>query len=99
MNCLAENIPFSKLNNNEFYVSVKKGVINSNKKNVEFSPSEYQQKIFDKLNSAINNNAFGLDIDEDDDCEAINCKFYNIDDFSSENFHPTKTFYLTLEHQ
>ena len=95
VNCLAENIPFSKLNNNEFDVSVKKGVLNSSEKVVDFVPSDYQQKIFDKLNSAINNNAFDLDTEEDDDgmaIPAINCKFFNVDDFSSENFHPTKTF-------
>ena len=28
VNCVAENIPFSKLNNNQFVISVKKGVSN-----------------------------------------------------------------------
>ena len=52
--------------------------------------------MFDKLNSAINNNAFDLDTEiEEEDGEiipTIDCKYYNVDDFSSSNFSPTKTF-------
>ena len=70
VNCVAENIPFSKLNNNEFIISVKKGVINSCEKDIDFVPSDFQQKIFDKRNSAINNNAFDL-ITENEDDEVI----------------------------
>ena len=82
---MAENIPFSKLNNNQFVISVKKGVQNSSDKDVNFIPSDFQQKIFDKLNSAINNNGFDLDTkieDEDDEViPTIDCKYYNVDDF------------------
>ena len=96
VNCIAENIPFSKLNNNEFTISVKKGVINSSEKEINFVPSNFQQKVFDKLNSAINNNAFDLDTEiEDDDDEVIptiDCQYYNVDDFSSAKFNLTKTF-------
>ena len=96
VNCIAENIPFSKLNNNEFTISVKKGVINSSEKEINFVPSDFQQKVFDKLNSAINNNAFDLDTEiEDDDDEVIptiDCQYHNVDDFSSAKFNPTKTF-------
>ena len=53
---------------------------------------------FDKLNSAINNNAFDLDTEiEDDDDEVIptiDCQYYNVDDFSSAKFNPTKTFFI-----
>ena len=96
VNCVAENIPFSKLNNNQFVISVKKGVSNCSEKDVNFVPSDFQQKIFDKLNSAINNNAFDLDTEiEDEDDEvipSIDCKYYNVDDFASAKFSPTKSF-------
>ena len=94
--CMSNNIPFSKLNNNEFHVSVKKGIINSNDCRVDFTPSNFQQKCFDKLNSAINNNAFDLDTDlEGDDGDiipTIDCRYYNLDEFTSSNFDPSKNF-------
>ena len=96
INCMSDNIPFSKLNNNEFSVLVKKGIITCNDCRVDFAPSNFQQKIFDKLNSAINNNAFDLDTElEDDDGDmipTINCRYYNVDDFTSSNFSQTRNF-------
>ena len=97
IDCMAQNVPFSKLNNNEFSVLVKKGVINANDCRIDFTPSDFQQKIFDKLNSAINNNAFDLDteLDSDDEGEVIptiDCRYYNIDEFTSSNFSPSKNF-------
>ena len=80
INCLADNVPFSKLNYNEFVTSVKKGVINSCDKVIDFVPSNFQQKIFDNLNAAINNNTFDLDND-DEVMPTIDCKYYSIDDF------------------
>ena len=95
INCIADNVAFSRLNSNEFITSVKKGVINSNEKSLDFIPSDFQQNIFDKLNSAINNNAFDLDTDESEDDEVmptIDCQYYSIDEFSSANFSPTRSF-------
>ena len=95
INCIADNVAFSRLNSNEFITSVKKGVINSNENTIDFVPSDFQKNIFDKLNSAINNNAFDLDTDEGEDGEimpTIDCKYYSIDDFSSANFSPTRSF-------
>lgn len=96
INCVSENLPFSKLNNNEFSISVKKGVINSDDKHVDFVPSDFQQKIFDKLNAAINNNAFDLDTENESDggdvIPTIDCQYYSVEDFSSSNFSPRKTF-------
>ena len=95
VNCIAENIAFSTLNSNEFITSVQKGVINSNENTSDFIPSDFQQNIFDKLNSAINNNAFDLDTDEGEDGEVmptIDCKYYSIHDFSSANFSPNRSF-------
>ena len=74
---------------------MKKGIINSGDHSVDFIPSASQQKMFDQLNNAINNNAFDLDTDEGEDDEiipTINCKYYNVDDFCSSNFNPSKTF-------
>ena len=96
INCISDNIPFSVLNNTEFNISVKKGVINSEEKHVDFVPSAFQQNMFDQLNAAINNNAFDLDTDSDNAegevIPSIDCQYYSVDDFSAANFSPTKHF-------
>ena len=96
INCTSRNIPFSNLNNNEFFISVQRGVINSNDSRVEFTPTDFQQKCFDELNLAINNNAFDLDTDTDGDNDnnitSIDCRYYSLDEFSSTKFNPSKNF-------
>ena len=92
---MVDNVPFSKLNYNEFSVSVKNGILNPNDCHVDFVPSEYQQNVFGTLNSAISNNAFDLDNDDESDGDpipTIDCKHYSIDDFVSSNFSPSKNF-------
>ena len=77
INCISENIPFSKLNNNEFTVFIRKGIDNPSDCSIEFSPSDYEKNIFNKLNSAISNNAFDLDNEDNDEdgdvIPTINC--------------------------
>ena len=95
INCMSENVPFSNLNNNEFFVTVKKGVINPNDIHLDFTPSDFQQNVFDQLNTAINNNAFDLDTDEGDNGDSIptiDCKYYSVEEFASSNFNPGKNF-------
>ena len=93
INCIAQNVAFSKLNNNEFYISVKKGVLHHDNNNINFAPTDFQQQIMDKLNYEINNNAFDLDTEAEDEISpTIACKYYNIDDFSAAQFNPTRTF-------
>ena len=96
INCIAKNIPFSKLNNKEFSSLLIKGVSSSNDENVNFVPSTYQQEIFDRLNTAINNNAFDIDTGDSEESDevfpTINCTYYSIDDFTSANFNSSRTF-------
>ena len=98
INCVSDNIPFSTLNNTEFSVSVKKGVLNSAEKVLDFVPTTFQKNMFDQLNTAINNNAYDLDTDDSshsDDREilpTIDCQYYSVDDFSSAKFSPNKNF-------
>ena len=94
--CIANNVPFSKLNNNEFSLLVNKGILRTMEKDIDFDPSSYQQAVFDRLNSEINNNAFDLDADvnegNNDVYPTIDCKYYSIDQFISEKLHPSRTF-------
>ena len=103
INCISDNIPYSVLNNTEFSISVKKGVINSEEKHVDFVPSAFQQNMFDQLNAAINNNAFDLDADSDNAegevITTIDCQYYSVDDFPAANFNPSKKFlYFALQY-
>jgi len=96
-NCISDNVAFSNLNNNEFSISVKKGIINSNDTSLDFNISNYQQQLIDRLNTAINNNAFDLDSGDEDEehndlFSAIDCKFYSIDEFTAVGFNTSKTF-------
>lgn len=94
--CTAENVPFSCLNDNQFKIVVEKGVNFTGEVNVQFVPNSTEQHFFKKINNAINRLSFELNNDDeegdDDDDTTINCKYYNIDEFDSEKFHPDKTF-------
>ena len=99
INCIAENIPFSKLNDNEFTVLVKMGILNANEVNTDFTPSAYQKELFDRLKTAVNNNEFDLNAENNEDNEdndnvipSINCNYYSIEDFISAKFNPSRTF-------
>ena len=97
INCIADNTPFSNLNNNEFSVLVKNGIIDSNNCRVNFTPTDFHKTIIDKLNYAINNNAFDLDTDDKEENEGapiptINCQYYNLDEFHKSKFNPSKNF-------
>ena len=96
LNCLAHNIPFSKLNNSEFGVSVKKGVLNSDEVDTNFVPTDFQKHIFDQINKEINNYAFDLDTEGnnfgDDIIPSIDCQYYSIDEFSDSKFNHNKSF-------
>ena len=92
---MADNVPFSRLNDNEFSISVKNGILNPNNCRVDFVPTEFQQKIFDSVNSAISNNAFDLDNETEsgeDPIPIIDCRYYSINEFTSSNFSPSKNF-------
>ena len=98
VNCIKENMHFSDLNDNEFYVSVKMGTLHNSEIAAEFVPSDFQKKVLEQLNTAINNNAFDLDADETDDYEnediipALNCNYYTLDEFLATKFNSSKNF-------
>ena len=82
------------MNNNEFFTSVIKGALNTENKNIDFKPSEYQQNLFNRLNNIIqNNNTLDNDDDDHDDLNhMVNCKYYGINEFTAENFCSSRTF-------
>ena len=85
--CVAKNIPFSDLTDNELFASLK-GINTS--LNSPFSPS--QQKLFDKLNNFINQNSINSASNNNDEEASIDCKYYSIDEFSRSRFNAPKSF-------
>ena len=77
---MEDNIPFTKLTNNEFDTFIKLG-INSllDIENTVFTPSPSQQIMFDKLNNLITQNSYCNDTEEDNDEEvkSTNCYYYS----------------------
>ena len=56
-------------------------------------PSPAQQKLFNKLNNIINQNSINQDENaEDKDQPPIDCKYYNLNEFSDAKFNASKSF-------
>ena len=93
-NCVATNIPFSTLTDNEFYLSV----IKCSKtpldytSDFDFFPSPSQQKLFNKLNGIINQDNLTHDDSDEDNQPPIDCNYYNINEFTEAKFNAPKSF-------
>ena len=95
LNCIKESLPFSFLNNNEFFVSVIKGALNTKSVNLDFMPSEFQQNMFEQLNNYVNKSFLVNDDNDDDDYltqNYVNCQYYGINEFTNANFCSSRTF-------
>ena len=92
--CSAENIAFSSLNDNKFEICVKNGIKYLPDTDVSFKPSYSEQRLFNKLNNSINNNAFCFvqEDNEDNNDLTIDCNYYSLDEFTSAKFNSSKTF-------
>ena len=95
INCLADVVPFTTMNNNQFNLAVTKGINFLCDADVNFSPSATEQQFFDRLNHAININAFDInndDAQDNDDLSTIDCKYYDVEGFDSLKLNPDKVF-------
>ena len=102
INCIKNAIPFSGLNDTQFHLVSKKGILNTENTKINLGLSPFQQQLCNELNQMINNNAFDLNSSEDDNEEdiddencvlpAINCNYYTTDEFLSNNFNSSKNF-------
>ena len=83
------------MNNNQFNLAVTKGINFLCDADVNFSPSATEQQFFDRLNHAININAFDInndDAQDNDDLSTIDCKYYDVEGFDSLKLNPDKVF-------
>ena len=76
------------MNENQFEICVKKGIHFIVYDVTGFKPSASDQQLFNKLNYAINNNAFGHTEEDNEDINdaSIDCKYYNSNEFVSAKF-------------
>ena len=94
--CISNNLPFSNLNQNEFFILNKDGVnFLKNDDNITYIPKIRDQLIFKKINQSINDKT--QDINENDydleDVDTIkNCKYYGTEDFINAKFNNKETF-------
>ena len=92
--CLEEEIPFNKLNDNEFESFLKYKVLESdNNINIRLNTSPAQQMIINKINNLIeqSNNCINDESDSEYD-QQIPCNYYSSVEFINAGFRSTKNF-------
>ena len=95
-NCIASQFPFTNMPDNQFDMLVRNGVVCADDLTFSFQPNEFQKRIFDRINEAVNSTSFtdGSD-DAEEDFEispTLSCEYYTIDDFKECKFSPKKNF-------
>ena len=79
--------PFMSLNNQQFSMLAKNGVILNDDSELELIPSSEQKAFMDKVTNQIRSYRLEINDDGNDDLEEMTvCKYYTIDDFKKENF-------------
>ena len=93
--CYETILPFCKLTDKEFIISIINGVTGfNNETEIDFLPPSQMNTILE-LNNFINQKLNSLSDNkenEEDDTSPINCIYYNIDEFTKANFNPSKSF-------
>ena len=90
LKCLEDEVPFTKLNDNEFDTFLKFDITVSDDINIRLNPSPTQKVIIDKLNKYIeqsNNDDSDLEYDQ-----PISCSYYSCEEFVQANFQASKNF-------
>ena len=91
-NCANDNIPFSKITDNEFQLINTFG-INVSGENGEinlFSPAQISH--LRKINEVLKRTSVDNDIDDDSNSISPNCNYFSAEDFAQTNFDQSKTF-------
>ena len=91
--CIEENIAFSNLSNNEFEISVTRGIntsLNIDENQINFFSNE-QHDYLSNLNKMLNKTTD--DFSEDDENYSLtNCNYYKINEFIEARFESSKSF-------
>ena len=93
LQCNHSMFPFMSLNNQQFSMFAKNGVILNDDSELELIPSSEQKAFMDKVTSKIRSYRLEMNDDDNDDLEEMtDCKYYTIDDFKKENFSNSNSF-------
>ena len=86
LKCNHSMFPFMSLNNQQFFMFAKNGVILNDDSELELIPSSEQKAFMDKVTNQIKSYRLEMNDDGNDDLEEMtDCKCYTIDDFKKEN--------------
>ena len=91
--CLQENIPFTKISDNEFDICINKGISSQlfeNITEINFF-SRQQKKYIQKINDLLKSSRDEMSSD-DDETNFIDCNYYDVNEFNKANFIPDKNF-------
>ena len=88
--CVEEHIPFSKLDSAKFKLAVIKGINFVDEVEFDIDVSVKNQALMDKINHMFHDNSDNSD--DDDMNDNINCKYYNIDDFTNLKLDSNRNF-------
>ena len=91
--CLRDIFPFSNLCNNDFFISVTKGLNTNNVDKLNF-PNRPVLDHIEKINNYIHNYNTSTQLEnmDEDDGSIMSCKYYDIDDFSRAKFKSQSSF-------
>ena len=89
LKCLEDEIPFLKLNNNEFYNFIKYDITNNSCANINLNLEPSQQAMINKINAYIERNNRDC---EDEIDQPINCGYFSCDEFIEANFDNKSSF-------
>ena len=90
--CLEDNIPFTKLSDNEFYFAIIKGIntqLCDDNIKVQFF-SEHQKKYIKNINDLLKRTT--CDSVDDDNTTTINCNYFDVSEFAESKFNSNKSF-------
>ena len=94
--CIADQIPFTAMPDNQFDMLVRNGVVCADDLTFSFQPNDFQKNIFDRINECVNSSLFANESEnEDEDFEispTLSCQYFTLEDFKLSNFSPRKNF-------
>ena len=92
LKCIKNSIPFYELNNEEFLFTVTKGSRCNYQPSFNILPTQSQQNLLNEINNISQGEKRDVINNKYDGESLINCKYYNINDFTQKTFNSSNNF-------